>query len=344
MVEKKGRTTVYNKIVGDTYDLVNKKNRDLLDEWADFLYSDDKAESTIHKYREDFKVWAVWNYEKNKDKFFIDITTKDIIKFQGYCLRLGHSPARVRSLRSCLSSLSNYIESVLIDEYPNFRNIVNKVKAPILVKVRKKLILSEEDVENTLNKLVEQDKIQQACYFALAGFSGARKSELLRFKVEYFKEEYIENGLYKTPEKIKTKGRGHLGKQLYKWTIVKNFKPYFDLWMKKREELGIKSDWLFVSQNGKDNYVQAKISTADSWAKTISRVLGQPFYAHSQRHYYCTSLVRAGIPSKIITEIIGWSSEAMIKTYDDIEGSEEFGKYFGDDGIKKQEKKTLADI
>lgn len=339
-----GRSTVYNKIVEDKYPLTNKENQDLLIEWMEYLHSIDRSQKTIEGYESDFKIWCVWCMENAKDKYFVDITKRDVMRFQGYCLNtLGHSPARVRRLRSSISSLSNYIENILDDEYPNFRNIINKIEAPTLEPVREKLVLDEEDVQDLLDKLVEQKKYQQACYLALAGYSGARKSELLRFKVDYFKEEYIENGLYATPEKIKTKGRGKMGKPLIKWTIAKFFDPYLKLWLDERERLGIDSEWLFVTRKD-DEYSQAKVSTADSWAQTITRFLGQPFYAHSQRHYYTTMLHKAGIPTEIIKGIVGWSSVEMVSIYTDIEASDEFGKYFGEDGIKQQEKKSLNDL
>lgn len=345
----KGRSTVYNKMVEDKYPLVNEQNRELLEEWLMYLISVDRSENTIEKYKYNFQFWAVWNYENNKDKFFIDLKIKDIIKFQSFCIGLNHSPARIRNLRSCLSSLSNYVEAVLYEDYPNFRNIVNKIEAPTLEKVREKLVLDDKDVNNLLQKLVDEEKYQEACYLALAGYSGARKSELLRFKVEYFKDEYVETGLYKTPEKIKTKGRGKNGKSLNKWTIKSSFDPYLKLWLSKREELGIDSEWLFVTKKYDDegkiaNYVRAKISTANSWANTITRYLGQPFYAHSQRHYYCTSLVKAGIPMDVIKEIVGWNSVDMIGVYNDIEATDNLSKFFGDEGIIKQEKKSLNDL
>ena len=88
-----------------------------------------------------------------------------------------------------------------------------------------------------LETLVEKKKYQTACAVALAIFSGARKSELTRFKVDYFNEEnIIFDALFKTKEKIKTKGRGK-GKFIHKYVLL-DFKKYFDLWMAERERLG----------------------------------------------------------------------------------------------------------
>ena len=64
-------------------------------------------------------------------------------------------------------------------------------------------------------------------------------------KVSYFDDSNIVYGsLYKTPEKIKTKGRGSRGKQLTCYTLAKPFKPYLDLWLNYRKEHGIDSEWL----------------------------------------------------------------------------------------------------
>ena len=76
------------------------------------------------------KIFLVWILEYAKNKEFVDINKRDLIKFQGYCLNtLGHSPNRVRTMRSAISSLSIYIENILDDVYPDFRNIVNKIES-----------------------------------------------------------------------------------------------------------------------------------------------------------------------------------------------------------------------
>jgi len=339
-----GRKTVYNSIVGEKYELVNKKNKDLLEEWVEYLHSVNRSDETIKQYINDFKIWAVWAHDKAEDRFFIEITKRDAMRFQAYCLtQLGHSSARVRRLRSTLSSLSNYVENILDEDFPSFRNIINKIEAPVLKAVREKTILSDEDVERTLEGLVEKGLYQQACYFALAAYSGARKAELLRFKVDYFKDEYMKDGLYKTPEKIVSKGRGKGGKEIYKYTIAKHFKPYLDLWLKERERLEIESDWLFVTTD-KGKFIKAKTSTANTWIETIEVVLEAPAYSHMLRHYTCTVLSKAGIPAEAIRKYFSWESVEMINLYNDSDAEDDFGKYFGEDGVKQQEEKGLKDL
>ena len=67
------------------------------------------------------------------------------MKLQNWMINTnGNSPARVRRLRAALSSLGNFVESVLDEEYPNFRNIINKIEAPVLEPVREKTVLTDE--------------------------------------------------------------------------------------------------------------------------------------------------------------------------------------------------------
>ena len=133
---------------------------------------------------------------------------------------------------------------MLDDEYEGFRPIIRKIENPTNEKVFTKTVLEDKEVQKILDYCVENKRYDKACAIALAAFSGRRKSELPRFKVFYFNDENIIYGsLYKTPEQIKTKGRGSHGKMLTVYTLAKPFKPYFDLWMNYRKENGIESQW-----------------------------------------------------------------------------------------------------
>lgn len=328
------------------YQKVSQENKDLLKEFIEYCQSTDKSLNTIPAYEDDIKIFLCWNEQHNNNKSFIDYNKRDIMKYQNYLLNtLELSSNRIRRLKSSLSSMSNFIESMMDDLHPNFRNIVNKVPAPVKQEVREKTILSDEQVQGLLNYLVEHEKYQQACVLALAWGSGARKSELLRFKVSYFVDENIKYGsLYKTPEKIVTKGRGRKGKLLYRYVLVNKFKPYFDLWIEERKKLGINDfdDVFLMKRNG--NWHPMKVSTLDSWSEQFSKFLNVDFYFHCLRHNFTTGLASAGIPANVIKEIIGWENVAMVDVYDDEDVDDKLDKYFDENGIKKVEKKELSDL
>ena len=323
---------------------VNSENKQLLDEFLNYLKSTGKSEGTIFSYFGDINIAWVWCLQHNDNKSFVDWTKRNIIAYQNWLINEnGNSPARVKRLKASLSSLSNFIENVLDDDFPNFRNIINKVESPVNQPVREKTVLTEEQIDTLLDILTKDKKYDKACALALAVYSGRRKSELLRFRVSDFTDDRLVCGgsLYKT-SKIKTKGRGVNGKLLECYCLAKQFKPYLDNWLKARKELGIESEWLFPAKNNPEEHLT--IVTLNSWAISFSRILDIPFYWHSCRHYTVSQFVRAGIPDTVIQQYIGWSDISMVPVYSDIEADEQLGMYFNENGVVKPEQKSLSDI
>lgn len=342
-----GRKTKLNDITNpEILEQINPKNKRLMKDYLIYLKSVQRSQTTINCYKNDLEIFFVWCLKNADNKFFIDVTKRDIISYQNYLLyENNNSAARVRRLKSTLSSLSNYIENIMDLEYPNFRNIVNKVENPINEPTREKSVFEEDELQYLLDYLVDKEQYQKACLVALAMASGRRKSELIRFKVDYFNDDNLLYGsLYKTPEKIKTKGRGN-GKFLYCYTLKSKFQKYFDLWMKKRQELGIDSEWLFVSFNRKQNkYEQIKVTKLNSWAITFSKILNKDFYWHSLRHNFCTFLVKSGLPESVVQDINGWTSIDMVNIYNDLSTDDQLGDYFNEDGIKAKDSVNLSDL
>ena len=193
-----------------------------------------------------------------------------------------------------------------------------------------------------MNKLVEKQAYDRACYLALAMYSGRRKSELCRFRVSDFDDDKLvcDGALYKSAP-IKTKGRGG-GKYIACYTLAKKFKPYLQMWLDERKRIGLESEWLFPLKANPVEHIG--VATANSWANAFTRLSGRDFYAHSIRHYFTTSLARAGIPDGVIQSIVAWESSDMVRLYTDIEADEQIGMYFSNGDISVPDKKGFADM
>ena len=334
------RKTQQNKITTpELLAQINPENKTLVDDYLSYLKAIQRSDTTIAAYKNDLDIWMCWNVQHNNNKHFCDLSRRNVIAFQDWLLNTNkNSSARVRRLKSSLSALGNYIESMLDDEYPKYRNMIHKVPSPTNEHVREKTVFSLEQLTELMQELVERGQAQKACAVALAMYSGARKSELVRFKHEYFVDSNILYGaLYKTPEKIKTKGRGVNGKLLYKYVLSTEFKPYFDNWMKQRDELGINSDWLFVAKSQDGSYAQLDSDTLNSWANSFTQMLGIDFYWHSLRHFFTTFLsTKMNIPDNVIKDIVGWSDVKLVDLYRDTSEDEEMGKYFAEDGPRPE--------
>lgn len=346
---KIARSTVYNHITTpEVLEQVNEDNLELGEDWLEYLDSIDRSPQSIKAYRSDLNIFWTWNFKYNKDKFFTKLTKREIAKFQNHALNVWKwSPNRIRRVKSCLSSLSNYIENILDDEedFEGFRGIIRKIENPAKETVREKTILSDEQVDLLLNTLVKRKEYERACAVAIAAYSGMRKGELLQMKIEYFNDDhFVYDAMWKT-DKVRAKGFGKLGNQLNKFVLY-GAKPYIDLWMKEREEKGIDSEWMFVSSHieddGKKIYTRKK--SIDSWTDEFSNILNVDFYLHSLRHFTCTKLHRLNLPAHVIQEFFGWQSSEMLKIYNDLTAEDEFSKYFDKNGIKEVTQGSLTDV
>lgn len=241
--------------------------------------------------------------------------------------------------------MSNFIENILDEEegYEGYRAIIRKIESPVKEEVREKTIFEPEELQRLLDYLVNQEKYMQACILALAMYSGRRKAELPRFKVSYFNEENVFLGsLYKTPEKVKTKGRGSRGKMLDLYVLKREFDPYLNLWLDQRKKNGITSEWLFPSPTNQDEPI--KPETLDNWVDSYTKFLGKDFYWHSLRHYFTTQCFKANLPSSVIQEIIGWQSADMVNLYNDTTAEETLAQYFDENGIKDIQVASISSL
>lgn len=321
---------------------VNPENMRLKNDFLDYLRSVQRSPGTIAGYSNDLDIFFVWVLQNARNKFFVNVTKRDIIAYQSWLINSNeNSPARVRRLKAALSSLSNFVESILDEEpeFKGFRSIIRKIENPALQPVREKTVWSDDDIEVILSELVKNEKYEMACFVALGVYSGRRKSELCRFRVSDFAKSRLVCGgsLYKSAP-ILTKGN----KMLECYTLAHKFQPYLDLWMKYRDKNHIESDWLFPSKA--DHAQHLGLSTVNSWADTLTKMTGRDFYFHALRHHYCSFLVRAGIPDSVIVDIVGWSSSEMLKIYDDNPKDDRLSMYFTKDGVVSGQAKDFSEI
>lgn len=322
--------------------MINKNNLALKNDFLSYLKSLQRSNGTINGYDNDLLIVFTYIMENLNNKDFRNLTKRDIISLQNWLVDNGNSPARIRRIKSAISSLSNYCENILSDDEPEFdgyRSIVRKIENPALQPVREKTVWEDAELESLLTILTERKQYEKACYVALAMYGGRRKAELCRFKVSDFSEDKIvcDGALYKSAP-ILTKGN----KYLECYTLAKKFNPYLEQWMQYRKENGIESEWLFPDVNDYTKHIS--ISTVNSWAVSLSNISGRAFYFHSLRHYYCSALIKAGIPDSVIVDIVGWSTSEMLKIYNDNPKDDQIAMYFKNGDIAVQNKKGLSDL
>lgn len=318
-----GRKTFRKRITNpELLEQINPKNKRLADR---FLKSKNArcSDQTIINYESDLNIFMCYNLIHNENKLFTDIKKIELSEFFDYgLLELQWSGNRYSRVRSLLNSFSDFILDYLDEDYPDFKNIVNKAvpKVP-KVPVRKKTILMPEQVYKLKDHLISKGKIQQATLLMLAAGSGARISELLRINTDMIDSNHTAfNGIFlETTEELKTKGHGKSGSMMTRFIIKDVFLPMYEQWMPLREEImkknGKDHNNMFIKSNGEP----IKVSTINSWITQWEKVLELDLYCHAFRHFIVSDLTRKQCSSDFIIAVMKWKSGDMFKIYNDIE-------------------------
>lgn len=323
-----GRRTFRKQITDEkTISKINPKNVKLMN-----LFLKDKgrkcSDATLKVYKSNLNIFFCWNVLYNENKYYPDIKKVELSEFFDYIVNdLKIQGKRFAHYRSVLSTLSDIIIKYYDEEYPTFRNIVNTIIEPIPKDdVREKTILSEQQVEQILNTLKKENRIQELCCFALAVYSGMRIAELVQITTDMIDRE---NSLsfggvsLQTTKKIRTKGFGKQGKIIHKHIIKDLFLPYYDLWIEERSKILEKLEvedhgYLFIKQNGQPATQTVLRKWADKWGKIVD----EDVYMHCLRHNLVTYLTKLGLGSDFIIAFMGWSSAEMYKIYNDLSESD----------------------
>lgn len=343
-----GRHTQYNHLTSpEVLKQVNPANVKLKEDFLTYLKSIQRADSTIKSYASDLDIIFVYILKYCDNIPFQNMRKRNWIAFQQFCAETnGNSPARIRRLKATASSLSNFVVSVLQEDdepgFENFKPTIKGIESPANIPVRTRDDLTDEDCQKLLNTLVEEKKYEQAAVCAVAMYSGRRKQELYRIKTSFFDDENLLYGaLYKSPELVKTKGRSK-GKFIHIF-ILKDAKPYVDMWLEARKAQGLgDSEWLFPDKADPTQHRDGSIM--NSYTNHWSKIVGKEIFPHLFRHRFTSYLAEKGLPDDVIMAILQWSSAEMLKIYKHVNEDDLFSTYFSEDGIKAAEKKSLSDL
>ena len=281
------------------------------------------SDDTITNYESDLNIYFCYNLQNNENKSFIKTKKLELAEFFDYGLmELKWGGNRYSRMRSLLNSFSTFIEDYLDEDFPEFRNIVNKAVPKVPKEpVRKKTIILEEQVYKLRNTLIEEGNIDQAMYLMLLASTGARKSETLRITYDIIDENYTAfGGLFlETTEDIKTKGHGKKGTMMSRFILKDTFMPMYNMWIPVRnqrlEDNNKTTNALIVDKKG-EPLTKAKI---DTYIKHWEDILGIDLYCHAYRHFIVSELTRKGCSSDFVIAVLKWKSSDMFKIYNDLE-------------------------
>ena len=96
-----GRKTKQNHITTpELIAQINPENARLVKDYLTYLRSMNRSDTTIEAYKSDLDIFFVWVLLNANNKFFIDITKRDLVSYQNWLINENeNSPARVRRLK-----------------------------------------------------------------------------------------------------------------------------------------------------------------------------------------------------------------------------------------------------
>lgn len=320
MARRKGRET-YRKVITspELIEQINPKNKQLADRFLK-NFATKRSPNSVVNYKSNLNIFFCYNVIYNDNKFFIDIKKYDLMDFFDFCCtELKWSANRYAQMHSCLSSFSTWVENIYDERYPTFRNLLPKIEKLPKESVRKKSVFKKNELDNLMDWLGEQEKVNEQCLLALIMSSGSRASELLRFTTDMIDENYTAfDGLFlETTEDIRVKGRGVNGKYIPRYLIKDIFLPYYNKWLPIREQImkntGKTHNFIFIRSDGEP----AQVSTIRSWMEKWDDVLDKHWYPHAGRHFWCSYLLSIGLEKQLIQELQAWSSDVLVDIYND---------------------------
>lgn len=173
---------VYNRIfTEEKWALVNKENKDILEDFLTEYKQQKKSQGTIDGYYQDLRIVLIKIMEDFDNKSILEMSKKDFRRLNIWFDESGMSPARCNRIHSATNSLLTYCEED--DDYEYEVNTSKKVKGVPREKVKTNeddFFFTFEEFIKVRDKLVEMGDLQNAVMWSLAFDSAGRKNEVMQ--------------------------------------------------------------------------------------------------------------------------------------------------------------------
>jgi hypothetical protein len=147
---------------------------------------------------------------------------------------------------------------------------------------------------------------------------------MLQLRISSFnKDHLVLNGAFYRTDELKMKG----GKKVNRY-ILRDVEKYVSAWRSQRLEMGVKSDFFFVTKAHDGRWVKRK--DISSWNKVFTKILnGAPFYFSCLRSFCKIKMMKSGIPEKVVDSFFKYISMDIPPNRKDAEiEAEPNGKHF----------------
>lgn len=289
---KKGTSTTTVKELREKYSAkINPENRDILLKYKEHIIKvrgckKDSANERIRVLQR-FLYW-ITGYKDNRP--IPTLSADDITDYFAFCEeKLDYDSSTLKTAGRIIKNFLHFIEEVLSFQYPSYRTPSYKYthKKDLEVIVRKQF--TDEEIKRVLDILVEQEQYEFAFFLAMCCYSNMDVRRLFELKLNFMDRHNLQvDNYFISDETVATNlTKTQIYGQFKNFAIAKYVYPYFELWLKYREEKEYDTDRLFfrIDMNGKirkrynAEFIFEKFT--DLFGERISKAILADHYLHT---------------------------------------------------------------
>ena len=264
-----------------------------LDEFATYLMSIDKSDSTIKTYIEHVQAFAKWFEETNGINFDpIVVTEIDIRDMRSYLQGTRHLKETTINLR--LASLKSYFEFLEAEKY--IKN--NPAKAIKKIKIQSPAApksLDEQTYRALRRHIYRCGNKAHIAMFEIFTRCGVRNFELINIHI-------ADIDITERKGNLKVIGKQNKVRHI---PLHRDVRDAINNWMEIRKNVKTECDNLFISER-KTPYTRSGIWKI--FKKYCAQIGITDVTIHSFRHYFCRTLLKNGVDISIVAQLAGHAS------------------------------------
>ena len=176
----------------DKWEKVDKDNKYYMEAFLDSKRN--LSDKSLEQYRNALQIFFIWVLDDLDNEKFTNLKRRDTLRYQSWLLDQGLSTNAIKSKRSPISGMCNFIMTFYDDKFPTFKNIVDGVEAPPNAVVHKKEPLTIEELKKLRVVLTEQGRWQQLAYLEMSYSTGGRREEIKQLRKDIVDSEPNESG------------------------------------------------------------------------------------------------------------------------------------------------------
>ncbi len=264
-----------------------------IDEFATYLMSIDKSDSTIKTYIEHVQAFAKWFEETNGINFDpIVVTEIDIRDMRSYLQGTRHLKETTINLR--LASLKSYFEFLEGEKY--IKN--NPAKAIKKIKIQSPAApksLDEQTYRALRRHIYRCGNKAHIAMFEIFTRCGVRNFELINIHI-------ADIDITERKGNLKVIGKQNKVRHI---PLHRDVRDAINNWMEIRKNVKTECDNLFISER-KTPYTRSGIWKI--FKKYCAQIGITDVTIHSFRHYFCRTLLKNGVDISIVAQLAGHAS------------------------------------